>query len=87
VERRADDGWMNLTEAARAIGISARTLRLAVERGELAAEHPLSDGPWIFHRDALEGSNVAALVARARDRRRGSAIPAEEQGVLDLSMT
>ncbi len=86
-ERRTSEGWMNLTEAARLIGISARTLRLAVERGELAAEHPLSDGPWIFHRDALETSNVAALVARARDRRRGSAIPAEEQGVLDLSMT
>jgi DNA invertase Pin-like site-specific DNA recombinase len=86
-DRRISEGWMNLAEAARLMGISARTLRLAVERGELAAEHPLSDGPWIFHRDALEGSNVAALVARARDRRRGSAIPAEEQGVLDLSMT
>jgi hypothetical protein len=29
-ERRTTGGWMNLTEAARAIGISARTLRLAV---------------------------------------------------------
>jgi hypothetical protein len=78
---------MNLTEAARAIGISARTLRLAVEHGELQAEHPLPDGPWIFHRDALNANAVAELIARARGRRRGSALLAEEQGTLDLSMT
>jgi hypothetical protein len=86
-ERRADDGWMNLTEAARAIGISARTLRVAVEHGELQAEHPLPDGPWIFRRDALNASAVAELIARAHGRRRSSAVPAEEQGTLDLSMT
>lgn len=37
-EQRTRDGWLNLTEAAHLIGVSARTLRLAVERGELAAE-------------------------------------------------
>ncbi len=78
---------MNLTEAARIIGISARTLRLAVEHGELKAEHPLSDGPWIFYRDTLDANAVAEILARARGRRRDSAIPPEEQGVLDLSMT
>jgi hypothetical protein len=36
---------MNLTEAASVLGISARTLRLAVERGEIEADHPLADGP------------------------------------------
>ncbi len=86
-ERRASEGWMNLTEAARIIGISARTLRLAVEHGELKAEHPLSDGPWIFYRDTLDANAVAEILARARGRRRDSAIPPEEQGVLDLSMT
>lgn len=29
------EGWLNLIEAARLTGFSARTLRLAVERGEL----------------------------------------------------
>ncbi len=33
--RRESEGWMNLTEAASVLGISARTLRLAVERGEI----------------------------------------------------
>jgi hypothetical protein len=34
-EHRASSGWLNLTEAARFIGISARTLRLAVQRVSL----------------------------------------------------
>ena len=86
-ERRAREGWLNLTEAARLIGVSARTLRLAAERGELEAEHPLPDGPWIFNRNALNGEASTALVTRARARHRRATIPAEEQRVLDLSMT
>ena len=86
-ERRAREGWLNLTEAARLIGVSARTLRLAAERGELEAEHPLPDGPWIFNRNALNGEASTALVTRAHARHRRATIPAEEQRVLDLSMT
>jgi hypothetical protein len=86
-ERRAREGLLNLNEAARVVGVTARTLRLAVERGELTAEHPLPDGPWIFNRDALQATAIAEILARTRTRRRGLAIPADEQGILDLSMT
>jgi DNA invertase Pin-like site-specific DNA recombinase len=86
-ERRVSEGWLNLTEAARLVGVSARTLRLATERGELKAEHPLPDGPWTFHRSALEAESAQALVSRARARHRQAAVPAEQQGILDLSMT
>ena len=86
-ERRTAEGWLNLTEAARLVGVSPRTLRLAVEHGELTAEHPLPDGPWIFRRDALRQTRSPSAT-RARPRSStDSAIPAEEQGVLDLSMT
>jgi hypothetical protein len=53
-DRRQTEGWMNLTEAADCLGVSARTLRLAVERGEIEADHPLEDGPWVFNRCELE---------------------------------
>jgi hypothetical protein len=86
-ERRTREAWMNLTEAARFVGVSARTLRLAAERGEVSAEHPLPDGPWIFNRTALQVNAVAELATRARGRHRGAAIPPDEQGMLDLSMT
>lgn len=86
-ERRTCEGWLNLTEAARFLGISARTLRLAVEHGELRAEHPLTDGPWIFKRNVLEAEAAIEVVARARARRHNAAIPPAEQGNLDLSTT
>jgi len=84
-ERRASEGWMNLTEAAHALGISARTLRLAVERGELEAAHPLADGPWVFQRRVLETEAAAALVARVRRRVQGVAIPSTAQTTLNFS--
>ena len=86
-DQRALEGWMNLTETARLVGVNPRTLRLAVERGEVDAEHPLPDGPWVFNRSTMETGAVAGLTARARTRHPRPAIPARGQGVLDLSTT
>ena len=58
---------MNLTESARFLGVSPITLRLAVERGEIEGEHPLSDGPWVINRRALESEAAAKLVERVRE--------------------
>jgi DNA invertase Pin-like site-specific DNA recombinase len=83
--RRVSEGWMNLTEAASRLGISPRTLRLAVERGEIEAAHPLADGPWVFQRSALETPSAAALVARVRRRTPEVAVPTSQQGTLGFS--
>jgi len=80
-DRREAEGWMNLNEAAGVLGVSPRTLRLAVERGEIEAVHPLPDGPWVFQRAMLEAPAAAALVARVRDRNQ-VAIPNPQQGDL-----
>ena len=84
-DRRASEGWMNLTEAAHRLGVSARTLRLAVERGEIDAQHPLPDGPWVFHRRALETEAAATFVARVRRRTQEVAIPDAHQQPLSFS--
>jgi len=81
------EGWMNLTEAAEHLGITPRTLRLATQRGEVDAEHPLPDGPWIFNRRALEDVAAVRLVERARQRVRPAAIPQAGQQDLDFSST
>ena len=44
-ERRTAEGWRNLTEAAAFLGIAPKSLRRAVERGEITALHPLAHGP------------------------------------------
>jgi DNA invertase Pin-like site-specific DNA recombinase len=61
-----DGGWLKLTEAAAYLCVDGKTLRLAVERGEVAAVHPLPDGPWIFKRDDLDKSS-AHVAARYRE--------------------
>lgn len=56
--------WMNLTDAAAVLGVSARTLRLAIDRGEIPAEHPFADGPWVISGDTLQGEAAQVLKRR-----------------------
>ena len=84
-DRRTSEGWMNLTEAAHVLGISPPTLRHAVERGEIEADHPLPDGPWVFQRRALDTSAATTLLARVRRRTHEAAIPNDQQATLSFS--
>jgi hypothetical protein len=86
-ERCSKEGWMNLTEASKLLGISAKTLRLAVERGEIPAQHPFADSPWIFNREDLETEAARRLVNRARRGTQDPAKLAAEQQALHFSMT
>jgi hypothetical protein len=87
IDKCEAEKWMNLTEAANTLGVSSRTLRLAVERGEIEAEHPLADGPWVFNRRAMETEAAAHLLARVRGSNRNPAIPTSQQSTLDFSTT
>ncbi len=86
-ERQHREGWMNLTQAAEFLGVSQKTLRLAVERGEIEGEHPLADGPWLFNRSVLQTKATDQLVKRARRRRDTPAGPSDAQQDLLLSST
>jgi hypothetical protein len=86
-ERRHAEGWLTLTEAAAQLGVSGITLRLAIERGEIEAEHPLSAGPWVLNRRALDTVAAAQLVERIRTKRRTPALESQDQAFLDLSIT
>lgn len=55
---------MNLTDAAALLGVSPRTLRLAIDRGDISADHPFADGPWVISRGALQGEAAQALMRR-----------------------
>ena len=65
-ESEDSKNWLNLTQAAQSLGVSSTTLRLAVERGEIEAEHPLPDGPWIFSRTVLQSGGARNLVERVQ---------------------
>lgn len=69
VFRAESDGdalWLNLSQAALHIGVTPKTLRVAVEAGEIEGIHPLPEGPWIFSRDDISGYAAQQLAKRAR---------------------
>jgi DNA invertase Pin-like site-specific DNA recombinase len=82
--REPEEGWMNLSQSAEFLGISSRTLRLAVERGEIEGEHPLNDGPWLFNRENLETENAKTVVERAKQRSFRAAVPSADQQTLQF---
>ena len=88
VHRPAEDGiepWLNLTQAASVVGVAAKTLRLAAQRGDIAAIHPLNDGPWLFRRTDLNGLAARDLPIRARTGAKAPAGPAPNQQTLFTS--
>ena len=86
-ERRRAEGWLTLTEAADQLQMSGKTLRLAIERGDIEAEHPLANGPWVLQRRALETDRAVRFVERIRTPRRKAALPASDQSIIDFSAT
>ena len=78
---------MNLTQAADFLHINSATLRMALEREEIHAEHPFPGGPWIINRSILEAENAQQLVARVHRRERIPATAMTAQATLDLSGT
>jgi DNA invertase Pin-like site-specific DNA recombinase len=71
--------WMNLTDAAALLGISPKTLRLAIDRGDLSADHPFADGPWVISRDVLQSEAAQALKRRIGAGSRRPAVLDSEQ--------
>jgi DNA invertase Pin-like site-specific DNA recombinase len=86
-QRQAAEGWLNLTQAARVVGVSNRTLRLAIERGYIAAERPIACGPWVLNKQALDSEAATHLLERVRLGRSSPTVPSSAQAVLDLSIT
>lgn len=78
---------MNLTEAAAFLQVSPRTVRLAIDAGELRAEHPLADGPWLLNRQELMTEAAQRLTRRAQRGGKRPAIPSENQSDLPFSST
>src|SRR5467141_751452 len=86
----SEDGvqpWLNLSKAAKLLGIAPKTLRRAGEAGEIEALHPLPDGPWIFARAALTTSAAQSLTERARQNPKHSTGSHPDQQNLFASTT
>ena len=79
--------WVNLTDAAASLDISPRTLRLAIERGDIPADHPFADGPWVISRNILQSETAQRLARRAQARLRQPAVLLSENNMNLFSST
>ncbi|MCA9123622.1 MAG: helix-turn-helix domain-containing protein, partial [Planctomycetales bacterium] len=84
-QTQQDEGWLNLTEAAKILGVSNRTLRLAIERGDIEGQHPLPDGPWVINRRQLETPRAKSVARQAKQRQGNPAVPNPNQKTLGFS--
>ncbi len=90
VFKAAENGvepWLNLSDAARLLKVAPKTLRLAAEAGDIEANRPLPDGPWIFARATLATDAANSIANRARRNARYPAEPERGQQSLFPSMT
>lgn len=62
--------WLNLGGAAKLLGVTPKTLRLAAEAGEIEGTHPLPEDPWIFSRSKLASPEARQILDRARQNPR-----------------
>jgi Recombinase zinc beta ribbon domain len=86
-QRQEAEGWMNLSHAAALLGMANRTLRSAIERGEIEAERPIACGPWVLNQRALQTEAAVRFAEQVRLGRKTPAVPASTQAALDLSIT
>src|SRR4029434_685718 len=84
-DRCKAEGWLTLTEAAHQLQVSGITLRLAIERGEIEAGHPLANGPWVINRRALETEKAVRFVERNRTPRGRRALTVSHHSRLSFS--
>ncbi len=64
----ATSEWLTLTEAGTYLDVAPRTVRHAIERGVIIAQHPLPDGPWILRRQDLDTVSVREAMNSVRRR-------------------
>jgi DNA invertase Pin-like site-specific DNA recombinase len=86
-EHQAAEGWLNLSGAARLAGVTNRTLRMAIERGDIAAERPVKSGPWVVNKLALASDAAKTFLNSVGTHRSAPSVPAAAQAVLNLSTT
>lgn len=86
-QRQESEGWMNLSDAAHRTGVSKNTLRLAIERGYIAAQRPISCGPWVIKEQDLRTEPAMQFLERVRANKFHPTPASPLQAALDLSIT
>jgi len=86
-ERQESEGWMNLSDAARRMGISKDTLQRAIRRGSISAERPIFCGPWVLQKENIENEQAVRFLEQVQANKSHPTTASPLQADLDLSIT
>jgi hypothetical protein len=78
---------MNLSQAARLVGLASGTLRVGIDRGDIDAERPIACGPWVLNKQNLETERARRFLERVRRGKCNPTAPSPAQATFELSTT
>ncbi|WP_324718083.1 recombinase family protein [Carboxydochorda subterranea] len=79
------EGWVTLTQAAQALGVSPMSVRRLLASGALKGQQVVSYAPWLIRRDELQRAEVKEAIQAIRKRRRAPLPEHPTQQTLDLT--
>lgn len=69
--RQEEEGWLNMRQAAKLLGISPMSVRRLLQSGVIQGKQVVPFAPWVIQREALEQEGVKAAVLRIKQGGRG----------------
>ncbi|MEW6048948.1 MAG: serine recombinase, partial [Bacillota bacterium] len=79
------EGWVTLTQAGQALGISPISVRRLLASGVLKGQQMVSYAPWLIRRDELQRAEVKEAIQAIRKRGRAPLPEHPNQRTLDLT--
>jgi len=64
-----DQGWLNLTEAAKELGLSAMAVKKLIKLKIVSAQQIVTYAPWMISRTELDKPKVRSIVKQMKQRR------------------
>lgn len=84
LKRQQEEGWMNMAQAARQVGISPMSVQRLLRERILEGEQLAPCAPWVIHRSALEEERFKEAVAAIRTRRKRPLPTNPDQAMLNF---
>lgn len=61
-KRKEEEGWLNMQEAARYLGVSPMSVKRLLERGTLKGKQVVPHAPWVINKSDLDTEEVRTVV-------------------------
>jgi hypothetical protein len=86
-QRQEQEGWLNLGQAAKSLGVSTMSVHRLLKERVLEGQQAMPYAPWIIHRDSLNRDGIQAAVQSIKHGRKRPLPARLGQKTMDLRLT